>query len=151
MCIVVFDGLCNFCSASVRFILDNDVRGKIRFAAAQSEPGQALLEAHGLNPSDAESFLLIKDDKAYLRSDAALEVAKDLGWWRWLRVFRIVPKGLRDWAYSVLARNRYAWFGKRDSCFVPSEEHRRRFLGDSTVASKAISDATSLRQSRIAQ
>ncbi len=128
MAIVVFDGLCNFCSSSVRFILKHDVRGVIRFAPAQSELGQTLLEQHGLNAADAESFLLIKNGKAYLRSDAALEVAKDFGWWRWLRVFRIVPRGLRDWSYSVLARNRYTWFGKRDSCFVPTEEERSRFV-----------------------
>ncbi|QDU96119.1 hypothetical protein Pla8534_39380 [Lignipirellula cremea] len=128
MPIVIFDGLCSFCSASVQFILKNDVRGKIRFAPAQSELGRTLLAKHGLDPDDAQSFLLIKADKAYVRSDAALEIARDLGWWRWLRIFRILPRGLRDAMYSLVARNRYRWFGRRDTCLIPTPEQRSRFI-----------------------
>lgn len=126
--IVVFDGVCNFCSRSVRFILEHDVRGRLRFAALQSPVGRELLERHGIDPSDAQTFLLIDGDDVYMRSDAALEIARDLGNWRWLRVFGVLPRGLRDWMYTVLARNRYRWFGKRDSCFAPTPEQRARFV-----------------------
>ena len=125
---MVFDGVCNFCSHSVRFILEHDVRGRLRFAPLQSPIGQELLERNGIDPSDAQTFLLIDGDKVYVRSDAALEIAKDLGAWRWLRIFGVLPRGLRDWVYSVLARNRYRWFGKRDTCFVPTAEQRARFI-----------------------
>jgi predicted DCC family thiol-disulfide oxidoreductase YuxK len=126
--IVVFDGVCNFCSTAVCFILKHDAERRLLFAPSQSDLGRDLLKRHGIDPADAKTFLLIKGGSAYTRADAALEVAKDLGRWRWLRVFRIVPRRLRDWAYDLLARNRYRWFGKRDVCFVPTEAQRARFL-----------------------
>lgn len=126
--IVVFDGVCNLCSAAVRFILNNDKAGRIRFAPLQSPLGQTLLEQHGIDPANARSFLLLRGPEAYLESDAALEVARDLGPWRCLRVFRVIPRRLRNWIYGLIARNRYQWFGKRDTCFVPTREQRTRFL-----------------------
>ena len=126
--IVVFDGVCNFCSGAVRFILEHDLRGRLRFAPVQSATGRALLVQNGIDPSDVQTFLLIAGDEVYMRSDAALEIARDLGGWRWLRVLVLVPRALRDWMYGVLARNRYRWFGMRDVCFVPSEEQRARFI-----------------------
>lgn len=126
--IVVFDGVCNLCSAAVRFILNNDKAGRIRFAPLQSSLGQTLLEQHGIDPANARSFLLLRGPDAYLESDAALEIARDLGPWRWLRVFRVIPRSLRNRIYGLIARNRYRWFGKRDTCFVPTREQRARFL-----------------------
>jgi predicted DCC family thiol-disulfide oxidoreductase YuxK len=126
--IVVFDGVCNLCSRSVRFILEHDVRGRLRFASLQSAIGRDLLVRNGIDPADAQTFLLVDGEKVYVRSDAALEIVKDLGVWRWLRVFGILPRGLRNGMYSVLARNRYRWFGKREVCFVPTAEQRTRFI-----------------------
>lgn len=126
--IVVFDGVCNFCSWSVRFILNHDVHGRIRFAPLQSETGRNLLEQNGIDPTNPETFLFVDGGRVYTLSDAALEIAKHLGAWRYLRVLRVVPRDLRDWAYSVLARNRYRWFGKRDVCFIPTQEQRSRFI-----------------------
>jgi predicted DCC family thiol-disulfide oxidoreductase YuxK len=126
--IVVFDGVCNLCSRAVSFILQNDADGRARFVPMQSQLGRDLMERHGVHPSDAETFLVIKGGRAYTRSDAALEIAKDLGAWRWLRTLRVVPRPLRDWVYSSVARNRYRWFGKRAACFVPTAEQRARFL-----------------------
>lgn len=129
--IVVFDGVCKFCSATVQFILKNDVRGRIRFTPFQSRLGRSLMEQHGLDPDDVGSILFVKGDRGFMRSDAALEIAGDLRWrWRWLRVFRIVPRFLRDLVYDVIAKNRYRWFGQHDSCFVPAKEIRARFLDD---------------------
>jgi predicted DCC family thiol-disulfide oxidoreductase YuxK len=126
--IVVFDGVCSFCSTMVRFILENDVEGRLRFAPLQSAVGQELLRRHGIDPADAGTMLLVKGGAAYTRSAAALEIARDLGRWRWLRVLRVVPRGLRDRAYGVIARHRYGWFGKRDACFIPTAAQRARFL-----------------------
>jgi len=126
--IVVFDGVCNFCLRSVRFILEHDVHGRLRFAPLQSSIGRQLLERNGIDPSDAQTFLLVDGNDVYVRSDAALEIARDLGTWRWLRIFRVLPRGLRDRMYAVLAKNRYRWFGRRDACFVPTPEQRARFI-----------------------
>ena len=126
--IVVFDGVCSFCSASVRFILKYDREGRFVFAPMQSRMGRELLERHGLDPEDVQTFLLVKDSKAYIRSDAALEIAKDLRHWRWLRIFQYVPRSIRDGVYGVIARNRYRWFGRNDVCFLPTPEERARFL-----------------------
>ena len=126
--IVVFDGVCNFCSGAVKFILRNDRTDGILFVHLQSALGRKLLDEHGVDPKDADTFLLIKSNTAFVRSDAALEIAGDLGYWKWLRVFRVMPRSWRDSVYAVLARNRYKWFGKRDSCFLPTGAERARFI-----------------------
>ena len=127
--VVVFDGVCNFCSASVQLIIKNDKAGVIRFASTQSAAGSQLMRSHGLDPSDAKSFLFVSEGRAFTRSDAALEVAGHLPFpWNVLPVLRLLPRVLRDGGYGVLARNRYRWFGKRDICFVPNSEERARFL-----------------------
>jgi predicted DCC family thiol-disulfide oxidoreductase YuxK len=134
--IMVFDGICNLCSATVRFVLRHDKRGRIRFASMQSRAGRELLRHHGLDASTTETFLLIKGSRAYLRSDAVLEIAKDLGGWRWLRVLRLLPRAPRDWLYTTVARNRYRWFGKRTTCYAPTFEQRARFLTDDYTRAK---------------
>ena len=85
----------------------------------------------GLDPSDAETFVLIYDDEVFVKSDAAIKLSGYLqGGWKLLSLFRIIPRPIRDWAYGVLARNRYRWFGRYDQCMVPSEEIRDRFVVD---------------------
>ena len=126
--IVVFDGVCHLCSGWVRFVLRHDVRGRLRFAPLQSPTGRELLVRNGVDPADAQTFLLVDGDTVYTRSDAALEIVKDLGAWRWLGVFGILPRELRDWVYSSIARNRYRWFGRRETCFVPTAQQRARFI-----------------------
>jgi predicted DCC family thiol-disulfide oxidoreductase YuxK len=127
--IIIFDGLCNFCSRSTQFILKNDKRATFRFAPVQSAEGSALLRKHGLDPTNVESFLLVKNDAVFLKSDAALEIAAELGLpWSLLTVFRVLPGKWRDAAYDLLARNRYRWFGRRENCFIPTPEQRSRFV-----------------------
>ena len=129
--ILIFDGVCSFCSATVQFVLKHDVRGRIRFAPIQSALGRRLMERHGLDPDDAQSLLFVEGDRASKRSDAAFAIARDLSWkWRWLRVFRFVPRFLRDRVYDLVARNRYRWFGKLETCFIPTPEVRARFLDE---------------------
>ena len=127
--IVIFDGTCNFCNGSVNFIIARDPESKFNFAPMQGESAKVLMKQHGIDNPDLDTFLLIKDGKLYQRTDAALEIAKDLtGYWKYFQVFRFVPSPLRDIFYRLLAKNRYRLFGKRESCMVPTPEIRQRFL-----------------------
>lgn len=127
--IVLFDGICRFCNASVNWIIDHDPRGRIRFAPLQSEAGQKLLERFGLPRSSFDSLVLVEGDHYFLRSDAALGVARHLPWpWYLLSALLLMPGFLRDPLYGVLAANRYNWFGQLDACRVPTPEARARFL-----------------------
>ena len=118
--IVVFDGICNLCSALVDFISARDPRGAFTFVPMQSPRGRQLLEAHGVSIDQVDTFLLIRNDGALVRSDAAIAIAAELRRpWNLLSVLRYVPRPIRDWVYSFVARNRYRWFGKRATCKLP--------------------------------
>ncbi|MBD8004153.1 thiol-disulfide oxidoreductase DCC family protein [Bacillus norwichensis] len=126
--IVLFDGVCNFCDASVQFIIKNDPKGKFRFAPLQSDIGQKLLKQYHFS-ADVDSIVLIEEDKTYCKSDAALRICRHLkGLWKLAYILIILPGSARNFIYDVLARNRYNWFGKKDTCILPSPEVRRRFL-----------------------
>ena len=119
--IVVFDGMCNLCSAVVDFIAARDPRNAFTFVPMQSPRGQQLLEAHGVSIDRVDTFLLIGNGGALVRSDAAIAIAAELRRpWNLLTVLRFVPRPTRDWIYSLVARNRYRWFGKRTSCKLPN-------------------------------
>ena len=129
--IVLFDGVCKFCNASVNFLIDRDTPPgeNFRFAALQSTAGQALLQRLGLRTDDFDTAVLVEHGRPYIKSSAALRIARNLGgWWSLLAVLFAIPPFLRDGAYDVLARNRYRWFGKADACRVPTPEIRDRFL-----------------------
>lgn len=127
--VIVFDGVCALCSRWVRFLLRVDRQERYRFAAMQGTHGRVLLRQHGLDPDDPLSFLLLEDGRAWTDTDAIVRVLVGLGWpWRLAVVLRAVPRRLRDRAYRALARNRHRWFGRHDSCFLPSAEQARRFL-----------------------
>ncbi len=128
--IVVFDGVCVLCSGGVRFLLPRDRVGRFRFAAMQSETGRRLLAEHGLDPADPVSFLLIEGGHAHTDSSATLRALVLLGgWWRLAGALYAVPRPLRDAVYRFVARRRYRWFGRRESCFVPTPETANRFFG----------------------
>lgn len=127
--IVLFDGVCNFCNASVNFLIDRDPAGRFVFGALQSEEGKQVLSEHGLEDGYFDSIVLIDGDNVTTASDAVLDISRHMsGAWPLLRVFRIVPRFIRDGVYNWIARNRYAWFGKQDSCRIPTPEYRARFL-----------------------
>jgi len=129
--LVIFDGVCNLCVGSVKFILRHELRPDLQFAPLQSATGSRLAQELGFDPVDAKTFIFIEDGKAYLRSDAAIRVARYLRWpWRWLAILRFVPRPLRDWGYNWFALNRYRWFGRAETCMVPTPEIRRRFIQD---------------------
>ncbi len=128
--IVLYDGVCGFCNQSVQLILRNDREGRFRFAALQSEVGQALLRRHGLPTDDFDTFVLVEEGRAYLRSTGALRVARRMdGAWKLLSALTVVPGPVRDFFYALFARNRYRIFGRLDACMLPPPEVRSRFLG----------------------
>ncbi len=129
MPILLFDGVCNLCNASVQWVLRRDRHARFQFAALQSEVGQRLLRQHGLDPASLDSVVLVDGDRVYLRSAAALGVAVRLGgFWRLMGVFYLVPALLRDLIYNWIARNRYRWFGRQEQCWLPRQEWKERFL-----------------------
>ena len=127
--VILFDGECNLCDWSVRFVVRHDPRGRFRLAALQSPAGQRLLAERGVDPRGIDSVVLIEGERWYARSEAALRIARGLaGPWPLLSALRIVPRPLRDWAYDAVARNRFRWFGRRDACLLPTPALRERFL-----------------------
>lgn len=128
--LVLFDGVCNLCTASVRFIIRHDRAAIFYFAPLQSEIGKKICQSQGLDPADVQTFVLISGGTMLVRSDAAIEVASRFGGvWRFLTVLRLIPRVARDWIYSMVARNRYRWFGRTDACMIPTPEIKERFLG----------------------
>ena len=127
--IVLFDGVCNLCSGAVQFIIRRDPAGRFRFASLQSPLGEELLARFGIDRGVTDSVILVEGDRWYKESDAALRIARGLGGpWKALGIFRLIPRPLRDAAYRLIARNRYRWFGKRETCWLPTPELRGRFL-----------------------
>jgi predicted DCC family thiol-disulfide oxidoreductase YuxK len=126
---ILFDGVCNFCNASINFMIDKDIKGIFKFAALQSEVGQELLKKFRLKTSDFDSIVAIEGDKVYQKSDAALEIARKMdGIWRIFYAFKIIPAFLRNPIYDLIARNRYRFFGRTDACRIPTPELKARFL-----------------------
>lgn len=128
--VVLFDGVCNLCSTSVQFIIQRDPQEHFQFASLQSEKAKTLLKQVGHSGDETlASIVLIEDGKYFEESTAALKIASALTFpWGLLKAFLIFPKFLRDPFYRLVARNRYNWFGKRDTCFLPSPEYKKRFI-----------------------
>ena len=130
--LMVFDGLCNFCSATVRLVTLMDPDGLIRFSAVQSPYGQRLCRQAGVDPADPTTFLFLDHGRPLEATDAmAALVARLKAPWRWFRFVTAVQRPLRDGLYRLVATNRYRLFGKRAACMVPSPELRARFIDDS--------------------
>ncbi|MFC6785138.1 thiol-disulfide oxidoreductase DCC family protein [Halobaculum halobium] len=126
--VILFDGVCNLCHGTIRFLVRHDDEGVFRFAPLDSPVGQALLREHGLPTEDHNSFVLVEGDETSQKSTAALRVARRLGApWRFAWALRRLPLGIRDAAYDVVAEYRYEVFGKKDACEVPEPEVRERF------------------------
>lgn len=132
--VIVFDGVCVLCNGWVRFLLRHDRRKRYRFAAMQGDAGRRLLADNGLDPDDPMSFLLIEYDhgaspRISTGTDAMRRVLVGLGGaWRLAAAIALLPRGLRDPLYRLVARNRYRWFGRRDACLVPGHEQAWRFI-----------------------
>lgn len=127
--VILFDGVCNLCNAAVQFVMARDPQRQFRFASLQSNYGQAIAEKAGLSSTDLSSFILYENGVVYTRSTGALKTTKGLsGGWPLLYGFIIVPKFIRDAVYDLIARNRYRWFGKQETCWLPTPELKSLFL-----------------------
>lgn len=127
--IILFDGVCNLCNSAVLFIIKRDKKDLFRFGALQEEHGQELVLKHNIDTRSVDSIILIERNKAYIKSSAALRIARSLsGGWPLLYGFIILPVFLRDWIYDFIAKNRYKWYGRRDFCMVPTPDLQQKFL-----------------------
>jgi predicted DCC family thiol-disulfide oxidoreductase YuxK len=126
--VILYDGVCVFCSRWVRLVASRDKDRRFRFTAIQSDYGCRLAQAFGIDPDDPDTNAVVHRGVAYFKSDAALTVLSNLPGWSWVRVLRYVPKPLRDVVYNLVARNRYRIFGKYETCFIPDASFRARVI-----------------------
>jgi len=127
--VILFDGVCNLCSAAVQFVIKHDRRQHFRFASLQGDFGQQVLAANQLPAQHFDSFILLENERIYTRSAAALRVVKQLdGGWSLLYALTIVPPFIRNGVYDIVARKRYQWFGKKEACWIPTPELKSLFL-----------------------
>ncbi len=127
--IIFFDGDCNLCNSSVQFIIKHDKKDHFVFAVLQSDVARDILLQYPTKNTQKDSILLLQNQQVFSESTAALHIAKELsGFWKGLQIFWLLPKFLRDTLYRLLAKNRYRWFGKRETCMVPTDELQNKFL-----------------------
>ena len=127
--IILFDGICKFCHASVQFVIKRDIHNRFRFCPLQSPRGQQLTKDHGIDKLNLTSMILLEHNKVYRKSSAALRIARNLSPpWPALYVFIVVPPFLRNAVYDFIGSHRYQWFGKLEQCTIPDDKSRERFL-----------------------
>lgn len=128
--ILLFDGVCNLCNGLVKFIIKIDKHNKIKFAPLQSKIGAEILAQHNLINNSINSLVYVKDDCSFIKSDGALELLKDIGgFWRVLAIiFKIFPSFIRNFFYDFIAKNRYRFWGKKETCIIPTENLKSKFL-----------------------
>ena len=127
--IILFDGVCNLCNSSVNFVIRHDKKNQFKFAALQSDIGEKLGEEYGIDPMKTDSILFISNNKHFIKSTAALKIARRLsGGYPLFYGLMIIPTFLRNWVYDYIAKNRYKWYGKKESCMIPAKELKSKFL-----------------------
>ncbi|MDN3586932.1 DCC1-like thiol-disulfide oxidoreductase family protein [Pedobacter aquatilis] len=126
--VIFFDGVCNLCNASVQFVIKRDKHKHFQFTALQGKFAEEILPQSVFNSNQINSILLLEGGMIYQKSSAALRIAKKLnGFWPLIYGFIIVPRFIRDWVYDIIAKNRYKWWGKQESCWVPIPALKSRF------------------------
>lgn len=126
--LILYDGVCVFCSRWVRWVIERDRGGRFRFAPVQGVHGRRIAQSLGLDPEAPQSNAVIVGGMALFKSDATLSVLSSLPGWGWTRAFLAIPRPIRDWAYDRMAANRYRFFGRTDVCWLPTPEERERFF-----------------------
>ncbi len=126
--VILFDGVCIFCSRWVRFIAARDAAKRFRFTPIQSDYGARLAKAFGIDPDDPDTNAVVHGGEVFMKSDAALTVLSQLPGWSWVRLLFALPRPLRNAVYNLVARNRYRIFGKYDACFLPDAGLRARVI-----------------------
>lgn len=129
--VILFDGVCKLCNAWSNFIIKHDHQHVFKLCSVQSNEGQKILRHFGLSTEVYESMLVVEGNGVYQQSDAFFQVVAKLSYpWKFICVFRMVPKLLRNWIYDRIALNRYRLFGKYDTCLLPAADHDARYLAD---------------------
>lgn len=127
--IILFDGVCNLCNNAITFVIQRDRKDVFVYAPLQSKAGELLAKQHNIDTNKVDSIILIKNQKTFTKSTAALRIAQNLsGLWPALVAFLIIPPFIRNWVYDYVAKNRYKWFGKKDACMIPTPELKAKFL-----------------------
>jgi predicted DCC family thiol-disulfide oxidoreductase YuxK len=127
--IILFDGVCNLCNRSIQFVIKHDKNHVFRFASLQGEFGKKVVKNFHLTQQNYDSFLLLQKGKIYQKSTGALMVAKQFsGAWKMVYLLIVVPSFIRNAIYSLISNNRYRWFGKKQVCWLPKPEDKKRFL-----------------------
>jgi predicted DCC family thiol-disulfide oxidoreductase YuxK len=127
--IILFDGVCNFCNGWVNTVIQRDKKNYFLFAPLQSAKGKQLIEKYQIDISKTDSVILIEHDQSFIKSTAALKVAKHLnGLFPLLYALLIVPAFIRNVVYDYIARHRYKWYGKKETCMIPTAEIREKFI-----------------------
>ncbi len=127
--LILYDGDCVLCSGWFRFVAQRDTQRKFMFTAIQSAYGRALAQRYGIDPDNPQSNAVLIDGIAHLRSDSAIAALSALPGYSWIGAFRVVPKFIRDPLYSMIARNRYRWFGRNEACWLGGAEYADRVIG----------------------
>lgn len=128
--IILFDGVCNLCNSSIQFVIKHDKKDTFRFVSLQSELGEKIINHIGISTTKIDSIILYKPGKAYyIKSEAAFKIIQETrGFYQFLLVFSILPKSFLDFIYDYIAKNRYYWYGKKESCMIPTSELASKFL-----------------------
>ncbi|WP_375239253.1 thiol-disulfide oxidoreductase DCC family protein [Aurantibacter sp.] len=130
--LILFDGVCNLCSSSVQYVIEHDKSNRFVFAALESNLGKLIIKQYHIDPSKTDSILLYRKNKGVKsKSTAAILIAKHLDFPAFLLYpFLIVPAFIRNWVYDFVAKNRYKWYGKKETCWIPTPELQSKFLED---------------------
>lgn len=127
--IILFDGVCNLCNNAVDFVIRRDQNDRFKFGALQDPATKSILKKYKINQNYIDSIILVRGDLVFYKSKAALEIAKKLGgMWPFLYVFNVLPSFLLDPVYDWIAKNRYKWFGKKETCRIPTPKEKGKFL-----------------------
>lgn len=127
--LILFDGVCNLCNASINYVIKHDKNNHFLFGALQSDIGQEIIKKFNIDTKKTDSIILYANNNVSYKSSAALKIAGKLGFpQNLITVFFIIPPFIRNWGYDIIAKNRYKWFGKQDSCMIPTAELKARFV-----------------------
>jgi predicted DCC family thiol-disulfide oxidoreductase YuxK len=128
MNIILFDGVCNLCNNTVLFLIKYDKKNIFKFAASQTNAGENIIRQYSIS-NEGKSVIFIKDGIVFYKSDAVIEIAKLIKGWPYIfKYASLFPKFFRDGMYNLIAKNRYSLFGKKETCMIPTEKNRNRFL-----------------------
>jgi predicted DCC family thiol-disulfide oxidoreductase YuxK len=127
--VILFDGVCNLCNGFVQFTIERDKDQYFKFASLQSDTAKEILASFGLDNQSLSTVILVENGQYYTKSTAGLTIISRFGGlWSLAKVLLIFPKFIRDVVYDFIARNRYKWFGEKESCWIPTPELKKRFL-----------------------